>query len=712
MQIIECFASNRKIYSLEEYDNSLIALITRTKSIQIFSPNKCKTLKNIYSDLLKEETTALAFHPKLDLMAIANGETLYIIEAKQHKILETIKTHDGDITILSFVACAPYLISGTKNGRVIQYRYEGKIHISRLCSFPFNRVGYRAVIHDNYVSTIASNKQYVASSGHGGALTLVKFNSHAKKITFTVSESRINSIAFLNEKKIIFANIDGIIFIANIRKNAAIKKIHTQTNNIIKILPIANTDYALVISKSSSIMLIDTDKRKVIKDNFLTFKKEISSVVLFNENELLILFYDNTIQKVLLKSQSDLQEYLQKDELPKALQLIERNPFLSNTQEALKIESEYQKLSKKALMYLITSNNMKNLSLLKPFETIQSKKDDGKKIIQAHKNYQQFYQLFKDQKYALAYALAEKFPALKLTPLYQKMEAIYKKHFTQAQKKLLENRLEDAKDLLRPYMTIPSKKDLIHLLIYQNTEFISFIKALATKDYETVNKLIKQDKLLEEIPSYIALKEEQSQELQKIKVCIKEAQIELARKLLNKLSDASLFQEELESLKKQTQKAQELLDAYEKDDFITCYEILDEQSELEVMQLAQLLETHWNKLIDGCEIFALDGNIKSVQEKLGELILIKTRRDKIGDLLRLCFHSKIKDELNCGNFKSVENFIYSYIDIFGKDSEIKQLMHNYEKASHQKLAITTNNNEYKARDAWIESDFFTQQRYS
>jgi len=708
LQITNCFESNKKLYSLEEFDNSFAALISRTKSVEILSPSKCKILKTIYSELLKEETTALAFHPKLDLMAIANGETLYIIEAKQHKILETITTHDGDITLLSFVASAPYLISGTKNGRVIQYRYEGKIHISRLCSFPFERVGYKTIIQDNYVSTIASNNQYVAASGYGGALTLVKFNSHAKKITFTISKSRINSIAFLSEKKIIFANTEGTLFIAHIRKNAAIKKITTQQNNILKILPIQNTDYALVVSKTATIMLIDTEKRKVIKNNFLKFQKEISSVVLLNNNKLLLLFYDSTIQKVLLKSQSDLQAYLEKGELPEALQLVEQNPFLSNTKEALEIEQEYKKLSKKALMHFIMSNNIEKLSVLKPFEAIQSKKGDETKIIQAHKNYQQFYQLFKNQKYTLAYALAEKFPALQLTPLYQKMETSYKNTFTQAQKKLLQNKIEEAKALLQPYVTIPAKRALIHLLIYQNSEFISFIKALATKDYKTVNKLIKQEKLLAEIPSYIALMEEDSKEIQKIKLCIKEAQIELAQKILHKLSTTSLFQEEIEVLKKEAQKAQELLTAYENDNFITCYEILDENSGLEGMQLAQLLEDHWNKLINRCEIFALNGDIQSVQEKLGELILVKTRRDKIGDLLRLSFHSKIKEELNLKNFESVENFIYSYIDIFGKDSEIKQLMHSYEKTSHLNLAITVLQDEYKARDAWSQSEYFSQ----
>lgn len=52
------------------------------------------------------------------------------------------------------------------------------------------------------------------------------------------------------------------------------------------------------------------------------------------------------------------------------------------------------------------------------------------------------------------------------------------------------------------------------------------------------------------------------------------------------------------------------------------------------------------------------------------------------------------------SFRNAENVIYSYIDTFGSDSEITLIMKMYEKATKKKLAITLNQDQRKARDAW------------
>ncbi|MBA1432707.1 MAG: hypothetical protein FAF04_03710 [Epsilonproteobacteria bacterium] len=61
---------------------------------------------------------------------------------------------------------------------------------------------------------------------------------------------------------------------------------------------------------------------------------------------------------------------------------------------------------------------------------------------------------YKNYKFALAYALCEKFPALKFTPEYEKMERSYKKSFMLAQKYLLMQRTDKAKEILEPFATV------------------------------------------------------------------------------------------------------------------------------------------------------------------------------------------------------------------------------------------------------------------
>ena len=56
------------------------------------------------------------------------------------------------------------------------------------------------------------------------------------------------------------------------------------------------------------------------------------------------------------------------------------------------------------------------------------------------------------------------------------------------------------------------------------------------------------------------------------------------------------------------------------------------------------------------------------------------------------------------SFKSAENIIYSYIDIFGDDSELQFIKRTYQKVSQKILAITLSQNSHLARDNWLNSD--------
>ena len=125
---------------------------------------------------------------------------------------------------------------------------------------------------------------------------------------------------------------------------------------------------------------------------------------------------------------------------------------------------------------------------------------------------------------------------------------------------------------------------------------------------------------------------------------------------------------------------------------------------LQNTHLAKLLESHWKKLINKCEISALMGDIKSVKKTLDELLFINTRRAKIGDLLRLSFYTKIKQLLAKKQYKKAETLLYSFIDIFGIDDDLQHLILRYEKLSKTKLAITIGENLHKARDEWVKSD--------
>jgi len=701
---LECFKFYANIFTIDKINNNYIAIALKPQNIKVFSTHDCQTIQNIYCNLFGVETTAIAFHPTLQLIAIANGEKLYIINIKEEKIIQTLLTHDGVIEKLTFIDNAPYLISGTQNGRIIQYRYEGEIHISRLCSFPHTPTNYKKDINNNFVSAIAYNKQYIAASGFGNAITIIKFNSHSRKFSFEISKSRINAISFYNENQLLFANIDGVLFISQIRKNATIHQVNIEQKNISQLVVLPQSSYILIISQSQHIILFNAKEKKIVKRHFLHFTKEVRSVNVLNEDELLVTLIDNSAQKITIGSQNRLDKLLKEEKVVEALLLIETNPMLENTPQAEEANALYTKIYNEVALELFESGEKDILIKLYPFEELTLFQDVTQKLLLAYENYPKLQFFYNESKFSLAYALCEKFPALKLTSIFQNMEDKYKKSFTLAQKQLLAKNIDTAREILQPFATIHSKRTMIQLLLRQNREFLTFLRAVAQKDYKEVEDLVKIHPTFKEIPSYITLHQEISKNIETIYEFIVEGKIHTTLNMLKEIEKVPLYKDEIHKLYNLAEKTKKLLKHYENDEFIACYETIDKHQELEALKLTQLLEDHWHRKIDTAELFALQGEIKAVKETLGELLYIDTRKDKIGDLLRVSFHAKINKELFSRRYSSAENFIYSYIDIFGIDSEIKQIMKSYEKMSRKKLAITLIEQKHKNRTAWRYED--------
>ena len=196
--------------------------------------------------------------------------------------------------------------------------------------------------------------------------------------------------------------------------------------------------------------------------------------------------------------------------------------------------------------------------------------------------------------------------------------------------------------------------------------------------------------------------------IKKIELFINQGELLKAKELLFKFKNSSHVNKDLKRLNTKLQDMTSLQEAYQINDFKKCYELLDTYPHLNSSELGILLNKHWAKLISECEEYALKGNPKGIKKALDTLISISTRKHKIGDLLRVSFHSKIKAFLAKKNFKSAENIIYSYIDIFGNDNEISSLMKSYELMSKTKLAITQDQNERVQRDKWVNSELIME----
>jgi len=705
-KIDKCLVTRSDITQLTALENNLVAYATKLNGIKLFSYKNCSLKVNLVSEYLNDKTTAICFSKNGELLAFANDTIIYVIHMPTKRLLEKIDTNGEQIEIISFDSSSNYIIAGSSNGRVLQYKYDGSLLLSRLCSFPHDKSIKYSKIKKNFVSSFAFYENQIACSGYGGAIFVINLLSEANKSVITHTKSQIDALCFLDNNTLVSGNIDGDIDIISLTNIHSYKRLNTPFRKIQQILVMPNPNYIMVTSQKH-IAIFDIKNFKLIDTNYIELNATINKVTIVNKETLIIAFDNTKIIKIELPNIEKLNSLILHNSLDKAFELIAKEPMLKDSEQHLELEKKYKELYLKAVDALIHHNKELALQLTDMFKHTKQKKDEIKNLFVAFENYPKFQSHFSERKLILAYAMATKYPALQYTWQYERMERAWKEAFKNAQRQILLGKEKNAKLCLSEYVTILSKRQSIQLILKQNKEFLRFLKAIEKKDYKTVNKLALSNKLFIQIPTYKTLIKEAQTYLKKAKTCIKKADISKAQEYLSKIEDIEDLKDEISQLYANCKDIEVLQYAYEKNNFKSCYELIDIHKHLNSTELGKLLQKHWSKLIYKCEEYALKGEIKKIKDILGELLTLSTRRGKIGDILRLSFRAKIQILIKKKKIQEAENIIYSYIDIFAKDKEIDSLMKKYETKFSTKLAITYDEQTKPTRDSWVYSELIT-----
>ena len=694
----EAFKERSNITSLALLDKNTIAYSSVYHGIRLLELPEFKTKHRISFDEISANSTAFCFNDDATLMAFATQNAIYIVSLHTKKIIKTIKV--AKAIVLKLIFCDKYIIAGTDKGRVLQYRYNNSSQLARICSFISPHKRGTA----NYVSALSVYENYLASTGLGGALYIFDVFAHVKQKTLIEKGNRINALHFLDAKRIISADIRGNIIVHDLLDADKNLEISAPFADVQQIISMPNPRFIALLGNENYISLIDIEDAKVAQVKYVQFPAKTTQMLLANDELLLVALSNQTIMEVKLTSAKKLRTALIYNEILEAYDLVENEIMMQYTREYKLLEKRFNSLYEEAAAALVSQNKPLALKTLSTVKQIPSKKDVINELFTAYEEYSRFKMIYLEKQYALAYAMAEKHPPLKLSPLFIKIEEVWMDNFVNAQRHVLMGNIGNAQVLLDEYITIVSKREIITLLLRQDKNYVEFLKAINAKDFQTLEELIHKYPNFKATPTYLVLNQKTDKTMRKIERLIHEGKLLQAKELLQQLRTTPSLKHDLKKLHYRLQEMAQLKSAYKHNDFKTCYELLDTYYHLNITELGVLLNKHWIALIDTCEEHALKANPNAIKTTLNTLMLVNTRKSRIGDLLRVSFHSKIKAYLAKRSFTGAQNIIYSYIDIFGSDCEMKSLMSMYEKLSKKKLAITQDGNNLMDRDKWINSD--------
>lgn len=701
LETSHCLRTRSSIRELKKLDNNLIAIATTQHGVKIFSHDECENKNSLTHEHLNSETTAVSFSPNAEFLAFAHSHFIFILHMPSKIVLKTIRSDGEVIQKLSFDLESKYIIAATATGRILQYRYDGSSLLGRLYSFQQNT---QTKSKASIVSSFAFHKNIMACGANNGSIVTIDLHSRANKLIITNDNSRVTSLCFLDASLLLSADDKGSIYLNSTKTSKLLNKVDSCFTKITQVLLMPNPQSFMVIGNTKDVAVYDSQTLKLLHSQYVEFSEIVTSLEIADANTIIATLKHTSIEKIDLPTAEKLKYFIISNELNKAYDLVKKDPLLLSTREYKVLEIAYTKRYKQALDALVKGNKDIALKLTQMFKYVDSKKEEIDLLFKSFENYTRFKSLYIEKKYALAYAMTVKYQPLKETFQYIKMEELWDDTVTNAQRQIEHGHNQNANTLLKDFATILDKRPIIKIILNYNDDFIAFNKAIQIKDYKTIHQISKDNALFTLLPAYKNIQEDMEKELSNVSKYITSCDLNSAVAKLSKLQNIDSIKERVSEHKEDCKALKRLQDAYKVNNFIQCYEVIDSYPFLSTTKLGSLLGEHWSGFILECEAFALKGNVKDIKEKLGELISVQTRRDKIGDLFRLAFHTRIKAFVAKKTYKKAEAIIYSYIDIFGLDNEIKSIMKTYESKSKSQLAITNNPNNRDKRDKWINSE--------
>jgi len=697
----KCFKAYSSILSLKVLENKTIIFATKSSGIRIVDAQEYSVLKNILPQELNTTTSLVSFSPDSKLVAFVNSTTVCVMILATQVVIKKIKL-PNKINIISFDPSSTYLLIGTKDGRVTQYRFNSSSQLSRICSFPylFPDEKFSQVEH-NYVSAFAFHNDKFASTGYGGAIYIVNLHSRDNMKIITRSRVKIETLYFLDDNHLISGNEDGVIEIITLNNTSKIQRLNAPFRKIKNIVSMPNKEYILVSSQKNYISLINIRTLKIIDNKYFEFDTDIMTIIQKEEDSLLVVLKDSTVLNVELVNLNNLKSLINENKIYQAYKLLQKAPMLRGSKENINLENRYQENLIQATKYLLKNDLVSAQDITRPLLLIPSKKDEVELIYTAFKNYDKFKTFFHEKKYSLVYSMSDKFPALKETLEYKSLEKIWQKNFIEAQKLMHINNIEAARALLSDYIMVPSKRSVIKFILYKNKEFINFLQAIENKEFERINNIAKKNKNFTNLDYYQSLHDEMKNNLKEAKELIQIGNITHAEIILENLEKNSQYEKVANDLREESQNVKKLFDAFNKNDLFSCYKLMDKNCSLKYTDLGKLLEEQWNVLINDCEKHAIKGKISELEKNLSSLQKLPSRSAKTGDLLRLAYQMKINFHIKKMHFKDAEKLIHIYLDMFGLDTELSNIIELFTKSASKELSLHSTQSRRKPRDFWL-----------
>jgi len=685
MEIVKSKSIKKPIISLKILDDERLVVVDSETTIRYLDKNSLDMLNGFKVDIkhLRYKTQVFDFSKDGEFFAALTSDCkesrLYSAHSK--KIITRVDRHHGEASCVGIDPLSRYMFSCGDDGKSFAMDVKS------------GKLVFTLPVHVDTVNDIAfsENGNWVATASYDRKISLFNLVTMMPRAKLKAHAAPIMNVRFFHKTKLLSVDKNSTAIIWDITTGKVIERLQGIHDDVIKITISSDEKFLFLGTALGYVLVYDLNTYEILSPKYIKITSPITAMEFDGESNHLVLGTEDgfLITYDIYEGEDKLRELLMQKEFDSIQSFIEKNPILAYTKVYDLLINLWEKTLEKAKIALQNGDKNKAILLFKHFKNIPSKNRIMQQVIKDYEEFDKFKMYVEQGKLPLAYSLVNRYPLYKESKLYKKLEATWKKIFSEAQKYALQPKgSEIAKELLTPYRGISEKTKLIQELLTQGEIYKRFRVAIGQKDFKICFELIKQHPFLQEFPEYETLMNYADTIYIKSQELIQDGDTHGALRLLRILIDFSDFSNEARILMKEIDSRQNFFKAIKEEDILTAYNMMAETEDLQDTKEGKALQEDWNNSLALANQFAVEGDSVGVEKTLLKYMKISSKYMAIGTIFGWCYMVQLENAVANKDLQhKIENGIKNYMLNFGLQDQIENFF-LYFKDNYPKSKLT------------------------
>ncbi len=671
MKELKLFNIKNPILRLKTLLDGNLAIIDTENTLRIISSENYATLggfkANIHHERLNGEHVDISLDGNFSASILPGTNKVAVFKVSDKKPLFKIGRHTGEIESVAFDPKSRYCITCGQDGKTFGWVLNT------------SRMGFSVPPHNDFISTVSFNDtaQWIATGSYDRVIHVLNLGTMKQPLKLRGHGSVIVKILFLPDAKLLSVERSGDLIVWDIHHGKVEKRLKKMNDDITDMVISDDKRFVFVSTKLGYIGLYDMHTFESVTQRYIKVSDTITSMA-FLHNPPRLAVGTSTGDVRIYSLYGDEENYLamlREADYRSFYDAVELNPLLMYSEPYITAEKTWSEIVEQARRHLENHERDKAKKVFEPFSLVSKKNAFIVQMLRDYEKYAQFKMNVDEERYSLAYSLANQYKSFQESEPYRQMQSRWTKAFTKAQEVIGSSGGEEkARAILSPFRGISEKTVLIQQLFEERRAFEYFKKVLAQNDYLKMFELIKRYPFLKEFAEYTAVMEYAHKLYIQTNVKYHTEEFAAARngyEILSAFPDyAAEAKEMLESI---TIKSL-FYEAIAADNLNSAYSYLNMHPFLYETPEALALEVQWQSVVDEAQHYAAKGLALKTLGVFTPYLNIHEKYAVIAGIMAEAYCVQLEEKIKHKAPQNIiEEGIRRYVKLFGVEEEIEEV---------------------------------------